>query len=304
MHQIMKRTILFATLLATALFASCQKDDPQKPSISWPSNEKFAQTELTPKTDGAISLSAPEGFESITLTLNLGVYNILANQYIGTSANKGTANKGAILDVIDDSSAAAFLKELGCSAGSTLRGKTMATINLVDILDKLITGQNIDNNTNFLMDIAITDKAGNSAVKSAKFHFTSAPVLSWEGNSSFDTVDLGTVKPTKIRIQAPGKIAKLQVILDSGVIELANYIKNRTTGGLQTIDLVNDEAIANNFGKWFPSGSSVDGKTDVTLDFGFMYDLRPDLTPGTNVFTIACEDANGKTASTQIKFKK
>jgi len=293
------------TVLAVALLSSCKgKDDSLKPSISWPSNEKFSQMELTPTADGAISLSAPAGFESITLSLNLGVYNILANQYIGISTNKGSANKSAIFDVIDDSSAAAFLSGLGMSAGSSLRGKTIATLDLVDILETLINNQEIENNTTFLMDLALTDKGGNTVYKSAKFHFTAAPEFSWDGNKSFATVDLGTTSPAKIKIQAPGKIEKLTVCLDSGVIELVNYIKNRTTGSIQVIDLVNDEKVAETFKGYFPSGSNVAGKTEVTLDFSFLFAQSYDFSAGTNVFTIYCEDVNGKSATAQAKFVK
>ena len=301
----MKRTLLFVTLLAAALFVSCQKEDPVRPSVSWPSNEKVGQMELAPGADGSISLSAPSGFESITITLNLGVYNILANQYIGNTNNKGSVNKSAILDLIDDSSVAAFIQDLGFAAGSGLRGKTITTINLVTVLNKLITGQTIDNNTTFLMDVAIVDKSGNGNKPfTARFHFTAAPSFTWDGNSTFDPMDLAEVKPAKIKVHAPGKIAKLQVALESGVPELTSYIKNRTTGNMLVIDLVNDPKVADSFKGYFPAGTNVTGKTEVTLDFAFLFAQSYDFSEGTNVFTIFCEDANAKTATAQVRFRK
>lgn len=275
------------------------------PSVSWPANEKATQMELAPAANGAISLSAPAGFESITITLNLGIYNILANQYIGTTANKGSVKQSAVLDIIDDSSAAAFLQELGYAAGTGLRGKTITNLDLVRILEKLITGQTIDNNTTFLMDVSIIDKAGNSNKPfTARFHFTAAPSFTWDGNSTFDPMDLGETKPAKIKVHAPGKIAKLQVALDDGVPELSNYIKNRTTGGNLVIDLVNDQKIADSFKGYFPTGSNVTGKTEVSLDFAFLFAQSYDFSNGINVFTIFCEDANEKTATVQVKFRK
>ena len=301
----MKRILFITAVLAAGLFTSCKKNvDPDLPAISWASNEKWAQMELAPGADGAISITAPGEIQSLTVSLNLGVYNILANPYIGTTANKGSASKSPVLDIIDDSTVASFLKDLGMTGGSGLRGKTIATLELVDILEKFITGQTIENNTAFSMDVNVTDKAGNVATKTAKFHFTSAPTYVWDGNSNFELVDLAAPVPAKIKVQAPGKIAELVITLDSGVKELENFIKNRTGNGGTVINLVTDDKVAESFKTYFPAGSNVTGKTDLILDFSFMYSQSYDFSAGTNVFTIYTKDANGKEASQQVKFKK
>ena len=298
----MKKSVLFAAVALAALLVSCKKDDSAKPSISWASNEKFAQVELAPGIDGAIVINAPAGIQTLTLTLNLGAYNILPNQYIGTSSNKGSASKSPVLDVIDDATAATFINGLSMSAGSSLRGKTVAAYELIDILQAIAKGQVIENNTSFSVDIAVSDKGGNVVAKTAKFHFTAAPEYSWSGNSNFDIVDLAANVPAVIKVKAPGKITELTVTLDSGAPELETYIRNRTTGKSKVIDLINDENASQYFG--FPSIKNVSGKTDVSLDFGFMKQQAPDFSTGVNVFTVYTKDANGKEASVQLKFEK
>ena len=52
-----------------------------------------------------------------------------------------------------------------------------------------------------------------------------------------------------------------------------------------------------------PAGATVSGRVDVTLDFGFMYSQKYDMSASTNVFTITAVDKNGKTTTAQAKFK-
>ena len=302
----MKRILLF-TLLAAAVLCSCKKNkDAGDPSVSWAANSNFATMEIAPGADGAISLAAPGLFESITITLNLGDLNLTANPYIGLSANKGSGSKNPVFDIIDDSSVANFLQGLGMSAGSGLRGKSLASLDLLAILQKLIEGQPLANNTSFSMVIYILDQAGKTESKTAKFHFTSEPTFSWDGNSKFEPVDLnGSEVPCKVKVNAPGKVAKLTVKLDSNADpKLVEYVKNRTTGSSLPIDLVGDEKVADSFKDSFPSGSAVSGKSDVTLNFDFLFKLRYDMGASTNIFTIYAQDQNGKDATTVVKFTK
>ena len=237
----------------------------------------------------------------------LGSYNLVANPYISVSTNKGSGSKSPILDIIDDPESVSLINSLGMAAGTGLRGKTLTTLDLIAILEKLLKGQELSNNTSFTIDINILDQNANSLTKTAKFHFTSAPSFTWDGNKSFEIVDINSddFNAYKIRINAPGKVDKLTITLDSSAdAELIKKIKNRTTGGVLTIDLVNDEKVATEFKNWFPSGGSVMGKTDLTLDFSFMKDWRSDIGSSTNVFTIFVQDVNAKTSNTQVKFMK
>ena len=301
----MKRfSIIFSALLAVVAI-SCEKQvDPNLPTITWASNPNFAQVELAPGLDGAIAIAAPGKIDLLTVTLELGELSILANPYIEVSSNKGTTSKGAVFDVIDDSYTASFLNGLGIPAGSSLRGKTLANLDLVAILESLFKGQIVKNNTTFTVTINLADQAKNSVSAKAKIHYTSGPAFYWDNNSKFDPVDLSkTAIACKVRVNAPGKIKDLTVKLEDGAdSKLMTYIKNRTANGGSLIDLVNDEKAGTAFKDYFPSGSTVSGKIDVMLDFSFMYDRRFDMGLSTNIFTVYVKDVNGKEATTQIKF--
>ena len=303
----MKRTLMIVAALAALFATSCKKPvNPDLPAINWASNPNFAQQELAPGLDGAIAVSAPGKIDMLTITLGLGDYAILANPYIGVSSNKGSGSKSPVFDVVDDSTVASFLQGMGMSAGSSLRGKTLANLDLVEILETLIKGQPVANNTSFTMKLDMKDQAGNTKSATAKFHFTSAPEFVWDNNPGFAIVDLNEAQiPVKIRVTAPGKIDKFTITLENGAdSKLIEYIKNRTTGGKTVIDLIGDETVVSSFKKYFPAGDALAGKTEALLDFSFMYDQKYDMGASTNVFTLSVTDRNGKNTVTQVKFKK
>ena len=303
----MKKTVFLTVLAACALLVSCKKPvNPDLPVITWASNTDFSQKELAPGLDAVVTASAPGKIQTLTIKLGLGAYGILANPYILVSANKSTGSGSPTFDLIDDTSTAAFLKTLGIQAGPSLRGKTVTEIDLEAILEALITGQPIENNTSFSMEIKLTDQAGNSVSKTAKFHFTSGPAFTWDANPAFDIVDLSAAEMSaKIKVTAYGKIDQFTITLESGAApELVSYIKNRTSSATTVIDLVNDPKVADTFKDSFPSGSLVSGKTEVLLDFGLMYKNKYDFSPSTNVFTISVTDRNGKNGTVQAKFRK
>ncbi len=295
-------------MLAVLAFAAiaCEKPvDPDMPAINWASNPSFSQVELAPGLDGSVSVSAPGKIDMFTITLGLGEYALLANPHIGLSSNKGSASKSPVFDLVDDTTTAAFLKKLGITAGSGLRGKTLASLDLVAVFNALIEGQVVSNNSIFTMKIDVRDQAGKTATATAKFHFTSAPALYWDANPNFEVVNLNDPqKALKIRVNAPGKIDKLTIKLENGADpKLMTYIQNRTTGSTTIIDLIGDEKVGDSFKGYFPAGATVSGKVDVTLDFGFMYSQKYDMSASTNVFTITAVDKNGKTTTAQAKFK-
>lgn len=299
----MKRLIYFA--FAALLLISCEKQiDETAPTISWAANPGFATQELGIGADGALALAAPGKIESLTITLGLGDYALLANPYISISSNKSANGKLPVFDVIDDAAVAAYLNGMGMTAGNGLRGKTIGTINLIAIIESIITGQVVDNNSSFTMSIKLTDQAGKTVSRNASFHYTAAPSVVWTGNSNFDIVDLdGASKPSKVKISAPGKIDALTLTLEfGGSAELANYVKNRTSNSSLVIDLVNDEMVAEAFK--FPTAKTIVGKSEVNLDLSFMYNISYDLSPSTNVFTLKVTDKIGKSVAVPLKFKK
>lgn len=302
----MKRIVTFlafAAVLATACTHDVNYDFPE---IQWSGNPKFEVQEYMPGADGSIIINAPYKIQSIKLTLNLGQFNNLANPYIAISSYKGSSSKPPVMDIIDDPSVAKFLTGLGISSGPLVRGGFTTSINCMAILETLLVGQLIENNTTFTLYVEVIDQQGYRAEVPVRFHYTSAPVVTWPGNPEFGTIDLNADKvPVKVNVSAPGKIASLTVTLEyGGAPELATYIQNRTTGSSLIIDLLNDSMVAETFKNYFPTGKVLDGKTDATLDFGFMYDCKYDLSPSTNVFSIQVTDKAGKSSMTQVKFRR
>lgn len=303
----MKKYLLLLAALTMLMAVACNKTpktDPQKPAITWDSNPGFNIQEMTNGVDGFINVSAPEQINSLTITLTLGEYFSLANNYIGLSANRGTLTKSPIFDLIDDSKCAAFLEGLHMTAGTILRGKTSVDLNLAAILGALLENQSPENNSTFALGVYVMDQAGNELSRTATFHFTSAPEFAWAANSTFRDVVLDESPiDCKVSVFAPGKIETCTVTLsDDADASLQSFVKNRTTAGVLVIDLVNDEKVAGGFK--FPAAAAVAGAETVTLDFGFIYDKIYDMAASTNKFTIAVTDKNGKSSSQVIKFLK
>lgn len=308
----MNKLMYFIAAAAVLLAVGCKKEkvDPAAPTIAWDSNSGFAQVELVDGLDAVVTATAPGKFLEFKLVLGLGNYNILANPYIQLSSNKG-GSSNPVMDLIADASCVSFAKGLGMSVGQTLQDRTEVKLDLKAILEKILQGQVIENNTMFTIDIRVMDQNGKVANKSAKFHFTSAPTITWQKNAVFSVVDLDAPETDcKVAVWAPGLIENMTVTLGEVAAPfLQTYVKNRTTEGQNAagqvkIDLINDPKVAESFKGWFPAGDAVKGKDKVTLDFGFMYNLKYDLEASTNVFTVVVEDKNGKMAYQQVMFKK
>lgn len=303
----MKRLLYFA--LAAALLISCDKNDETAPSVSWPSNTKFAQVEMGTGFDTAVSVNAPSKIEALSLTLNLGDAYSIANTFISIDVNKGTSNKYPVFDVIDDAKVASFLGGLGMTAGSGLRGGTIGTLKLEPILESLLKDQVVKNDSKFSIDINLTDQTGRSVKQTANFHYTAPPTIVWADKVEEEFINLNNYSPSKpgpskIRISAPGKIKDLTVTLEyGGDAALANYIQSSTTGNVLKIDLINDPKAEENFK--FPSSKVLSGKTDAELSFAFIYSLIPIMSsPSTSVFTVKVVDSNEKPCNFQLKFTK
>ncbi len=302
--------ILYVIAAATVLLATgCKKQevvDPTKPTINWDSNAGFAQVEMTSTLDAGITVLAPGKFQILELVLNLGANNNLVNQYIKIQSNKSVNGSNPILDLVDDDSAANLLGGLGMRVGSSLRGRTELKLDLQKILERILLGQPVENNSTFTIEIRATDQSGNYVSRTAKFHFTAAPSISWPKNPTFAVVELDAAEiECKVAVWAPGKIEKMTVTLEEGAAPaLVSFVKKRTTGETTVIDLVHDELVKDSFKNWFPSGNAVAGKEQVVLDFGFMFQQKYDLESSNNCFIVFVEDKNGKQTVQPVKFKK
>ncbi len=301
------------TALLAIVATGCKKEkkvDPTKPSITWETNSSFNAVELTSSLDAVVAVNAPGLFQELKLVLDLGNYNILANPYISVSANKGGAN-APVLDLMGDQSSINFLHRLGMDVGPVLKTKETVNLNLKSILESILKGQPVENNTSFSITLRVKDQSGNEATKVARFHFTAAPSFSWTKNQSFAEVDVDAAEmDCKVEVWAPGKIDKLTITLGADAASaLKVFVKNRTTdsateAGEYVIDLVEDAKVADSFKDWFPAGDSVNGKEQAILNFGFLYTLKYDLEPSENVFTVKVVDKNGKSNTQPVRFRK
>ena len=308
---------LYVIAAVTVLLAAtgCKKEqvDPTKPTISWESNAGFAQVELTAALDAGITIHAPGKIQDVKLVLSLGSNNNLVNQYIKIQSNKSTNGSNPVLDLVEDDASANLLGGLGMRVGSSLRGREELKLDLQKILERILLGQPVENNTTFTIEIRSADQSGNNVSKTARFHFTAAPSISWPKNPTFAVVELDAAEiECKVAVWAPGRIEKMTVTLEEGAApSLISFVKNRTAGGTTVIDLINDGKVNgkdnNNdptFKNWFPAGDAVAGKEQVVLDFGFMFQQKYDLESSNNSFIIVVEDKNGKQTVQPVRFKK
>ena len=225
------KKILYLIAAATVLLATgCKKEevvDPTKPTINWDSNTGFAQVEMTATLDAGITVLAPGKIQDLKLMLNLGANNNLVNQYIKIQSNKSINGSNPILDLVDDDAAANLLGGLGMRVGSSLRGRTELKLDLQKILERILLGQPVENNSIFSMEIRVTDQSGNGVIKTAKFHFTAAPAISWPKNPTFAVVELDAAEiECKVMVWAPGKIEKMTVTLEEGAAPaLVSFVK-------------------------------------------------------------------------------
>ena len=301
--------MLLVAALPVLFLGGCKKEkvDPLKPSVTWESNSNFETKEITPALDAKVTITAPGKFQDLSLVLGIGQYYLLANQYISIGSNKGTGSSSAIMDLVSDDACVSFLRELGMTAGAPLKNRDQVVLDLKKILEALTKGQVIDNNSSFSVEIRVTDQTGGTNSKTAKFHFTAAPSISWSKNASFAEVDLDAdAIDCKIEILAPGKIEGLKVKLEDGADPaVTSKVKNRTTGAVTLIDLVGDAAVAGGFKGFFPASTDISGKDRALLDFGFMYDWKYDMSGASlNVFTITVTDRNGKETVQKVSFRK
>ena len=304
----MKKLVYIIAAAAALLAVGCKKEkiDPASPAIVWESNPSFGQVELTNSLDAVVTVSAPGGFQGLKLVLGLGSFNILANPFISISSNKG-GSVNPVLDLIGDATSVSFANGLGMSVGPALKSRTETKLNLKAVLEKILEGQIVDNNTTFTLEVRAESQNGKTVSKTAKFHFTAAPTISWKNNPTFAVVDLDAAPiDCQVEIRAPGKIEKLTVKLEDGAYPtFVERFKTRTTDGTTLYDLTSDANDKGAFSGGLPAKAAVADKDQVVLDFSFMFEEGRDMKSACmNTFTITAVDKNGKETRQQVQFKK
>ncbi len=313
--ETMKKIAILLAACVAALCVSCKKaEDPERIQFRIDGDGSFARIELAESVNARLVAEAPRKISDLYLSMGLGEYNSIANQYIGIESNKGTAKKNSVFDLIRDPKAIAFVKALGVEAGADLAGQTSVTLDVKKVIMALLEGQPIQNDQTFAAIVGVQDQTGAVDNANLNFHFTSAPEITWPMNPEFNAINFnrqaryGKEQENLFRLQvtAPGKIASLVITLNKGTADtwLVQWVKNRVTNPNPIIDPIYDIKASENFENWFSSGAKLKDAEKATLNFFFVNELLPDFSAGesTNVFSITVTDSFGKTAQAQAKF--
>lgn len=294
-----RMTLMTAALLSVlCLMTGCAKKNNAKPL--W-SSTPLKNVELGDNVEGKVTVSVPAGVESFTATLTeLPVELIgLVNRCIGIPANRATAVKPGMLDLVSD--ATLPNSEIGrffTPVGSKMSGATTATLDLGGCFMYLMENNEIPTGTRFVVDLSLTDKEGNSTDQQESFRWTEAPRFTVTGNNPCQLNTSGVT--LSVDITVPGKLKVLTMDFGGAKASqvILGYVKNRNDQKT-TVDLLGSSAA--NFG--FSVSANV---TAAKLDFSALakswsFDVESSTT---TIITLHAEDALGKTGDVELKLVK
>jgi hypothetical protein len=306
----MKKSVLLLAAALAALFVSCKKEDPQRIQISVKGDGSAERTELAENVKATVEIAVPHKLAGLTLSMELGEFNTIANQYIDISVNKGTTKKNAVFDLIDDSKVVAFLQGLGVAAGKNLLDSESLSVDIKKVILALIKDQMVENDRSFSVTVNVIDKEGAEGAATLRFHYTSAPEIVWPENSSFSPITLNRNSAPvvgnlfKLQVRAQGKIASLVISLGEEKADpsLIRWVVNRVEGDKPVISLTTDPTASNYFRNWFPT--DVKGAGSAILNFVFVQENLPEFSDkeSLNEFTITVTDNFGKTVQAKAPF--
>ena len=299
MKKILTITAIIATLLP--VITSCKKD--KKTENTKPQIEIEASTiEIIPEMKGEVNITTPEGLDILKLEVTVPVTHVaVINQYVELTANRATLkNPTAILEVTADPTTSSKLLAAKVIKldGKNLVGRTNIPLDLGKLI-LAIADDSTENNSNFRVNVKVTDREGQSVSRPVTFHWTSAP----EMEHPTDPVSMSADKPEcKINIKAMGRIAALTLTPagDDGIIK---YVKARTYDKTGVIDLCNDAKAETFFG--LPAINKILDKESVTLDLAsLLTQFSVEAEKDASQLEILVRDTNGKEAKGLIKLKK
>ena len=307
----MKKFAFAAAVMAllTVFAVSCKKDKKDKidttPTVTWDANGNFATCEITDKMEASVSITATEGIQDMTIKFTKIPVTLvgLVNQHIAVSDNRATSknNNLATLDLINDSSVAAWFKELNITVPATIKGSTGCTINFKTLIGNLMSNQELENDETISFTLSITDKEDQNVTKSLSFHYTEGPEI--------------TVKNQAFTLAVPGKIEKAALVVSSASTSLNNKLSGSVYDGVKVndgiqLDLIENSTAAGKLaGYGLSTGSKLKGLTKATLDLTkfinevVLDEIKTDKSVGTHSFTLTIEDANGKVANGTAQYE-
>lgn len=300
----MKKFALMLLLAVSATLAGCKRDvnPADKPSVNWDANPSF-NAEYLSTTNGLVTISIPKGLAG--LRVKLGGYSgamLSANLQISSAYQSETS---PVFDPVNDSKAAAYLKGRGVMSftGSALRGATTCSFDIVKLLNSLLSGIEgmVPNNSNFTFNFEVVDGDGVSSSKTATLHYTSAPELTWSGNTGGDTVIISSSSGNKqtVTLTIPGKFksGQINVSVSSGST-FTDYLRKRTASGTASISLADD------YTAFSLLDGNPSGKTGISIRFDTLLDNLFIESPNNTAcnMSLTVVDRNDKSASLELHF--
>lgn len=296
----MKRMTLMAVMVLSLLaFGACQqKKESAKPT--WGATA-LRSVELGDNMEGKVTVSVPAGVASFTVTLTeLPVELVgLVNRCIGITANRASATKAGVLDLVGDTAlASSEIARFFTPVGAKLTGATSVTLDLGGCLMYLMEGNDLATGTRFVVDLSLTDKEGNTATQQNSFRWTQAPYYTVTGSNPCELTS--SVGALSVELLVPGKLKALTMSFggDKASAFILNYVKNRNEQST-TVDLMG--AAADHFG--FSASANA---TTVKLDFSALvkswsFDVEASTV---TVITLHAEDVLGKSGDLELKLVK
>ena len=251
----MKRTVL---LLAAALvvLGACKKtqpDDSNKPTVAWEANPSFDLMEIGVNMDAKVSLTVPEGVESLVVRITEIPTDLSGNK------------NDLIMDLVSDANIASAFS--GFVSPRQVSAAKSVTLNFTPLLYKIAEGQLLNNDDRFTFELTMLDAAENKLAKTIRFRWTSGPEITWTPKDKKVVFKADTEEyPCKLAIVAPGRIESL-VLSFEGTSEqsvdagLMAYIK-KVAGG-NAIDLIAQSTVAQ---KLSLPGAEIKSKTALEID--------------------------------------
>ena len=133
---------------------------------------------------------------------------------------------------------------------------------------------------------------------------STAPTLVWDANPTFAPMAINDAMNADLVVNAPEKIAQFKVKVDSPNLTAA--IQGLTTGGSDTMDLVNDAAMIEFLaGLGIPTGENIVGKTTVNFfitDLVKMINMYGPETGTQHHFILMITDEKGQEMNKKVTF--
>ncbi len=134
-----------------------------------------------------------------------------------------------------------------------------------------------------------------------------APVMVWEANPDFSTMELSQTMDVNIRVKAEAGIGTFIVKVNSPV--LSPVISALTSDNSSNMDLIGDSSLIGALdgltGGTLPAGEKLAGKTEVNFNLSSLVPMILGLSPekgSDHVFTLEVSDKIGQSFSRKLTF--